>query len=246
MANKTISKKQRQEIETLIYKVFDALDTTKTNSDHYKKLLSKMDDNAFMKFISLRFPYRFHVTPFKIEPKMEDVKKACDILEVPLFEKINLPYLYTNKDGVPVSSKECLVGYVHLKKVQQFITKKNSMSIDISKRDMKTGLLTNEDKNGKSSDREMESLAILGLDATIKEFAKAKADAMNAKNAMYNTINTLGMVSLEDLPDDVDDSLSKNLLDAYLLGAHLNSNLITPDYHLSKTLKNKNNKIERF
>lgn len=241
-----ITKKQRQEIESLIYSVFDTLDNTKTNSEHYKKLFAKMDDKGFEKFISLRFPYRFHVTPFKIEPTMDDVKKACDKLGVPLFEKLNLPYLYENENGEPVTSMECLVGYVHLKKVQQFITKKNSMSIDISQRDMKTGLLTGFDKNGKTTDREMESLAALGLEDTMREFAKPKADSMKSKNAMYNTINTTGMVSLEDLPDEIDDSLAKNLLNTYLLGAHINSNLINQEYHLPYTLKNKQKQIQKI
>lgn len=242
----SITKKQRQEIESLIYSVFDTLDNTKTNSEHYKKLFAKMDDKGFEKFISLRFPYRFHVTPFKIEPTMDDVKKACDKLGVPLFEKLNLPYLYENENGEPVTSMECLVGYVHLKKVQQFITKKNSMSIDISQRDMKTGLLTGFDKNGKTTDREMESLAALGLEDTMREFAKPKADSMKSKNAMYNTINTTGMVSLEDLPDEIDDSLAKNLLNTYLLGAHINSNLINQEYYLPYTLKNKQKQIQKI
>lgn len=241
-----ITKKQRQEIEALIYSVFDTLDKTKTNSEHYKKIFSKMDNKQFMKFISLKFPYRFHVTPFKIEPTMGEVKKACDKLNVPLLEKINLPYLYENKDGKPVTTKECLVGYAHTKKVQQFITKKNSMSIDVSQRDMKTGLLTGHDKNGKTSDREMESLAALGLENAMKEFAKPKADAMKAKNAMYNTINTTGMVSLDDLPDEIDDSLSKNLLNVYLLGAHINTNLVNQDYYLPYTLKNKKKQITKI
>lgn len=241
-----LTKKQRQEIEALIYSVFDTLDKTKTNSEHYKKIFAKMNDSEFKKFISLRFPYRFHVTPFKIEPTMDDVKKACNKLGVPLLEKVNLPYLYENKDGKPVTTKECLVGYVHLKKVQQFITKKNSMSIDISQRDMKTGLLTGHDKNGKTSDREMESLAALGLENTMKEFAKPKADAMKAKNAMYNTINTTGMVSLKDLPDEIDDSLSKNLLNVYLLGAHINTNLVNQDYYLPYTMKNKKKQVTRI
>lgn len=241
-----ITKKQRYEIESLIYSVFDTLDKTKTNSEHYKKLFAKMDDKEFEKFISLKFPYRFHITPFKIEPQMHDIKKACDKLNIPLFEKINLPYLYENEKGEPVSSKECLVGYVHHKKVQQFITKKNAMSIDVSQRDMKTGLLTWFDKNGKTSDREMESLAVLGLENTMKEFAKPRADAMKSKNAMYNIINTSGMVSLDELPDEIDDSLSKNLLNTYFIGAHISSNLINQDYYLPYTMKNKQKQIQKI
>ena len=160
-------------------------------------------------------------------------------------EKLNLPYLYTNKDGIPAQSKECLVIYIPLKKVKQFITKKNAMSVDISQRDMKTGLLTGFDKNGKTSDREMESLAVMGLENTMIEFSRPRADGMKSKNQMYNTINTTGMVSLNDISIDEDDSLAKNLLNTYLIGSLINSNLINQDYYLPITLKNKKKQIER-
>jgi len=110
---------------------------------------------------------------------------------------------------------------------------------------MKTGLLTGKDKNGKTSDREMESLAVMGLEKSIDEFSRSRADSMKSKNVMYNTINTVGQVSLEDVPVDKDDSLSKNLLNAYLIGSHLKSNLILQDYYLMYTLKNKKGSLER-
>ena len=204
-----------------------------------------MSNDEFMKFCKLRFPFKFHVKPFDIQPTMNECKNALDILKVPLLEKVSLPYLYINKDGKAVSSQECLVGYIHLKKVKQFITKKNSMSTDIAQRDMKTGLLTGKDKNGKTSDREMESLAVMGLEKSIDEFSRSRADSMKSKNVMYNTINTVGQVSLEDVPVDKDDSLSKNLLNAYLIGSHLKSNLILQDYYLMYTLKNKKGSLER-
>jgi len=240
-----ITKKQRQEVEAIVYETMNILDKSGTNTEYYKNKFASMDDKQFLKYVSLKFPYRFHVKPFEVEPTMEDVSKACDFLNVPLLEKIKLPYLYTNKDGVSVNSKECLVGYTHLKKVQQFVTKKNSMSTDISTRDMKTGLLTGFDKNGKSSDREIESLAVLGLENTLEEFSKYKADYMGGKNIMYNEINTTGQVYLKDMPVDPDDSLSKKLTNVYLLGAGINSNLLNQDYYLLHTLNKKNRQVTR-
>lgn len=240
-----LTNKKRQEVEAVIFEVFDAIDSSKTNSEHYKKLFSKMTNEQFLKFAKLRFPFKYHERPFETEPDMADIGKACDILGVPFLEKVNLPYLYMNKQGVPVASKECMVVYIPIKKVKQFITKKNAMSVDISTRDMKTGLLTGFDKNGKTSDREMESLAVMGLEDTITEFSRPRADSMKSKNQMYNTINTTGQVSLSEIPIDQDDSLSKNLLNTYLLGSMLNSNLINQDYYLPYTLNSKGKQIER-
>ena len=235
---KEISPKLRKEVEAIIYQFFDILDKTKTNSEHYKKKFAKMDNKQFMKFISLKFPYRFHQKPFVIEPTMTDIREACDFIGVPLMETVYFPYLYKNADGLPVESeREQYVVYLPLKKMQQFLTHKNSMSTEIDLRDMKTGLLTSSDKNGKTSDRELESLIVLGLDNCTEEFSKFKADAMQAKNKAYNTINTIGKVSLQDVRTDEDDSLSRNLLNTYLLGAHIKSNIISNDYLLPYTLK---------
>lgn len=241
-----LTKKQRQDIEALILEVFYTIDKSNTNTDHYKKLFAKMTDDQFYKFISAKFPYRFHEKPFVTEPSMHECRVALEkIGKEPLYCKVNLPYLYTNKDGVPVNTRETLVVWIPLKKVKQFLTKKNSMSIDISTRDMKTGLLTGVDKNGKTSDRDMESLAVAGLDATINEFSKYRADSMNAKNELYNLININGTVTQKEVPVDIDDSLSKNLLNTYLIGSGFNSNLINQGYYLPYTIKNKQKKIER-
>ena len=66
-----------------------------------------------------------------------------------------------------------------------------------------------------------------------------RADEMNSKNVMYNAISTTGRVSLKDLPKDPADALSRNMLDSYLIGSCFKSNLISPDYHLHKTLQNR-------
>ena len=241
MASPAQIKKAKQ----LIYEVFDILDKSGLNTEQYKEKFSKMSDKEFIKFVSLEFPYRFYDKPFVTNVSMEDINKACNKLGVPLLEKVQLPYLYQNKDGESVNTLECLVGYYHHKKVQQFVTHKNSMSSDIDDRDMKTGLLTGFDKNGKSSDREIESLAFLGLEDTMTEFTRPRADAMKSKNMMYNQINTTGQVSLNDIPIDIDDSLAKNLLNTYLIGALLNSNLINQDYYLPYTIKGKKKELLR-
>ena len=240
-----ISKKQREEAESLIYRVMDAADVTHTNSDYYRKLFSSMSDGEFEKFCSRRLPFRFHQEVFKVEPKMYHIIDAFKVLDKPLLEKVKLPYVYVNKDSEPVESQECLVIYIHLKRMKQMLTKKNSTAINIDKRDMKTGLLTGEDKGGKETDREFESLAIMGLDHTMDEFARPKADAMGAMAQMSNTIMSKGFVSEKDLQIAKDDSIAKNLLNVYLIGSNIHSNLVDIDYMTPYTARNKQQAIER-
>lgn len=239
--------KNRKQVQEMVLQAMDIIDPTKGNSSHYAEIFASMDDNQFVEFLSKKFPYKFYHKPFVIEPTMETVKKALDFIEVPLTESITLPYLYKNKDGVPISTLKCQVGYLHIKNLKQFIAKKNGMSVNITKRDMKTGLLMAEDKGGKESSREAESLIINGCDSTALELTRPRADAMIAKNVMINTISTVGRVSLDDIPIEHDDPLSKNLIDAYMVGSFLKTNLIMgEDYMTPYTRKNRQKKVERM
>ena len=101
------------------------------------------------------------------------------------------------------------------------------------------------DKNCNTSDREMESLAVMGLDASMKELATYRADSMNAKDEFYSMINTTGMVRQSDVDVETSDSLARNELNVYLLGAALNSNLINEGNYLRHTLTSRGRKTER-
>ena len=89
---------------------------------------------------------RFHTKPFEVEPTMTDINNALKVVGTPLLQKVALPYLYVNQNGEPVWSKEAMVIYIHIKKMKQFLTKKNSVPLSIESRDMKSGLLTSHDK----------------------------------------------------------------------------------------------------
>ena len=235
---------QRLKAERLVYQVMDQLDPSGKNTDFWKEEFSKMSDEQFKKYISGNFPFYFQTGAFK-EPTMDEISKALDILNVPLLESIYMPYKYKDSNGRPMKTKPCMVMYIHIKRMKQLLTKKNGMSIDTKTRDMRTGLLTGVDKNGKESDHEFESLAISGLYNAMEEFSRPRADAMEDKSVMNNTIKTTGYVSLQDLPEDINDSLSKNLLSTYFLGAQLMSNLVNQEYMVPYTYLNKQKKINR-
>lgn len=236
---------QRKKAEALIYEVMDKLDKEEYNSAYYKSLFAKMSDSQFINFCKRDLPFRFHTKPFVVEPKMYDIEEALKVLGIPLLEKVALPYLYIDKNGNPVWSKEAMVLYIHIKKMKQFITKKNSTPSGIDTRDMKSGLLVSFDKGGKTSDREMEALAVMGLDKTMDEMSTWRADYMDAKATAYQTINTLGRISQSEVPIDETDSISKNTLNAYMVSSLINTNILNTDYLLPKTLANRKAKVVR-
>ena len=237
--------KKRKECEEIVYKVMDILDPSGENSSFYKKKFAKLNDKEFIKFFEQDFPLKFQIKLFEIEPNMDQIDKALKFIGVPMMEKINMPFLYENKDGVPVKSEDTLTVYVSLKKMKQFVSKKNSNSTNISSRDMKSGLLISIDKNGNTSDREFEALAVLSADKTMKELSTFRADAMEAKSEFYSIINTTGIVRLDDVKLDTKDSLARNYLNVWLLGAGINSNLINDGDYIPRTIDDKELKINR-
>ena len=240
-----ITKKQREEVELLLYRTLDAIDPTHTNSDYYRQIFYKMNDNEFYHFFERRLPIRFHYEIFKIEPKMEQIIDAFKILGKPLTEKVNMPHIYKNADGKAVQSQECMVIYLHIKRMQQMVYKKSHVALNIEKRDYKTGMLTAEDKGAKETDREFESLAAYGLDYTMDELSRVRADSMKAAAEMNSIISAKGSVSMNDYNVGKADSIAKNTLNVYLLGCNIMSNLIDINYMTPHTAKNKHNMISR-
>lgn len=241
------AKARRAKAEKLIYDVLDAADVTHTNSDYYKEVFGKMSDEEFYKFFSKKLPMRFHSSAFKVEPKMYEIDKAFKVLGAPLYEVVNLPYLYKDSKGKPIRSKSCMVVYLHIKRMKQMLAKKNSVALSIADRDMRTGLLINHSKGAKMSDREEETLALPGLDATVDEFARLRADAMESKEKMYSIIATTGTIKAGEVQPEKDESLAKKMLYVYMLGANICTNLLGEDggYINPNTLKNRKQQMER-
>ena len=242
---KTIMTPARKKAEELIYKYYDAVDTTGTNTAYYKEMFDKMSDAQFKKFCERPLPFRFHTRPWEVDPKMEDIKRGLDVLGVPLTEKVYLPYFYKNSKGEPVTSQPAVVVPIHIKKMKQFAVKKNNTVGGIDERDYKTGLLVYHDKGGKTSDRELEGLIVMGMDNTMKELTTFRADAMNAKSIAYSTIATTGTLKMSEVPVDQADFTSKNTLNYYLLGSCMYTNIVNQDYMLPITVKNRQRRVTR-
>ena len=247
MADKAlVSDQKRKEVELFLYKVLDTVDPTHTNSDYYRELFAKMNNNEFYHFFERRLPIRFHYDIFKIEPKMYQIVDAFKILNKPLLEKLNLPHIYRDKNGVPVQSQECLVIYIHIKRMKQLVAAKSHVALNTEKRDLRTGLLSGEDKGAKQTDREFEALAAYGLEYTMDEFSRFRADAMRSGAEVNNIILNKGFVSDKDFNVEKDDSLAKNMLNVYLLAANIHSNLVDEEYMTPHTARNKRNQIQRL
>lgn len=116
---------------------------------------------------------------------------------------------------------------IHLKRLQQILTKKNSYSLSINKRNMKTNLVTGDDKIAKLTDAENYALNILNADKALQEFLGPRADSSMKKMEMYKNISMYGYTYLKDLPNDLDNQVV-NTIYAYLIGSGIENDLLEP------------------
>lgn len=232
-----ISPSDRKKAEAYWYHILDTIDPSGTNTDYYKKLFNDMSDKQFEELFKKKFPLKVFVRHFEVEPKMEDILKALKFMGVPALEKINEPHNFIDENGNPVKTKEAIVGYIHMRKEEQIETKKNSMSINTD-RDINTGQLIKDSKNARTTDRENDSMAVFDtLKYTQEELNGPRADNLEAEIEMMNEISKKGYVSLKELDIDPENSIALNLLNTYLIGAHLNTNIMNKGNILPYTLK---------
>lgn len=236
-----IDKAKRKQMEDLLFGVFDDLDPTKTNSAKYRALFSKMSDANFDSFFKDFFAsedeyFVLDVVDYERDLKIEDVERAAKRLGVPLFERVVMPFVNKDKENPVITKFEVPVGFIHTKRMQQILSKKNTTSTEIGSRSALTGQVVGRDKNARDSDSENFALVTIDATETLREFMGPRADDMVMKNEMYSNIAQKGFVSLQGLTNDVDNKVTLNAVDVHLIGMGIKSDLITDGLHVKKTL----------
>lgn len=238
-----IDKKKRKEMEDLIYGFFDLFDPSGRNTDYYKNKFKNMSDADFDYYFKQLFaqddPYlTATMVDYENPVELPNIEKAADFLDVPLFEKVVLPYASEDPNNPIITKHECLVGYLNIKRLQQINFKKLGLSTDAGERNMITGQVTGHDKNSRNSDAETTSLLTVGATESLKEFMSARADDMVMKKEMNQRILRDGYVSMSDLTDKLVNKTTLNSAAVFFYGAGIMNDLILDDkYALPKTMK---------
>lgn len=126
-----------------------------------------------------------------------------------------------------------------MKRLQQVLSKKNTMSTDITSRNSKTNQVTSHDKSGRVSDSENYALTAINAEYALKEYMGARSDNSHMKQQMFKQIQQQGYTRLADYEDRMEDKVALNLLDVYFTGAGIMSDLVTPGLATTYTLQNK-------
>ena len=213
----SIQDKRKKFMDHLI-KVMNLLDPTGQNAKNYQEKFDKMTDQQFDKYVRAFFKdekqnFYLEIVEYERDISIENIEKCSKYMNVPLLERIALPYLTNDPDNVITSPYPVPVGYIHEKRMQQTLMKKSSGSTDIKKRSVLTGQVTGEDKNARNSDLETYSLAAIKAMNALQEFMGPRADNDKAKHEMYNDIAKNGYVSLLDL--DLKDPYNKSTLNTF-------------------------------
>ena len=224
-------KEKRKVVMEYLDKFFNTLDPSGANSKLYHEKFDHMSDQQFdhyfRKFLNNdKQNFYLEIVEYERDLKIEDIEKCAEIMTVPLFERIAMPYLTMDKNNVVVSTTPVPVGFIHEKRMPQTLMKKSAASIKTDKRNPLSGQVVGDDKNARNSDSEVYSLATLGANAALKEFLGPRADDMRAKNEMYAEIAKNGYVAMEDLTDDVYNKVALNTFDMYFLMQGLRTNMI--------------------
>ena len=233
---------RKTEMTALIYKFFTAFDKSGTNTKKYKDLFDPMSPQQFTKYFQMLFADEkaylvLDIVDYENTIVMADIERAAKVLKIPLFENVYMPHLTMDKKRVLRTQIPVPVGYVHIKRTQQTVAKKNGISTSIDTRSVMTGQVTGADKNGRESDIENIMLVSLGMTNTLKELNGPRADDMTMKREMLTEIAEKGYVSIEELTDDVTNKTTLNTANVYMLGMGLDSDLVTTGLMLKSTLK---------
>jgi hypothetical protein len=236
---------KRKKIEALVYKVFDQLDKTKANTKKYKDFFNKMTDKEFdtwaKKFLEGDDNLQLEILPWKNEPSMDDIQGCAKSIGLPLEE-----YVYFRHEGeadengvkkIVRSRSKCCVGYISVRRLQQILSKKNSYTTDISKRNSILNTVTGDSQKARSGDAETNALVTLGCDVSNKELLGFRADDANTKALAYQMISRDGFVKMSQLQqvEDVASKSTLNTLSVYLTGAGLENDLLGDDLLLYAT-----------
>lgn len=232
----------REQAMKMILDSIGLVDKGGKNVKKYKEMYEKMTDDQFHKHMIefLQDDYQnfyLEILPNKSEPKMKDIEALLEYNGVPQTE-----YVYFRHDGDkddPVRTKcRVPVGLETIRRVQQILSKKNTYSLDIDKRDSKTGQVSGESKIARIADTEAIGLRNYGAEYALKEFFGPRADNQVSKTEMYKQIAKYGYVYYDDLPYDITKSQTLLTTYTYMMGAGLANDLMCEPEDMKEKRKN--------
>lgn len=239
---------KRQKIQDLVIKVMKAMDPSNINAKKYQKMFDGMTDKAFTDWIT-RFleddksNFRLDIEEFGTRTlQWPYCENAAKILNLPLFENVYIPHISSNPNR-PVRTKQpVLVGYLNIKRTQQFVTKKTGLALSDTDRDDTTGAAKGDSKGGTTTGIENELLAGVGGDVILSEISGARGDNAAEYENMIASISETGSVKLADIKTGSYDKPTLLKADLYFMGMGLKTDIVSESYYSIEKVRSAMNK----
>jgi hypothetical protein len=238
---------KRKKIESMILSTFKTLDPTGLNVEKFKETIGSLSNDDFAKLIksfkSRKDFVTFEATAYENEPSLDLIEKAAKELSLPLDEYIYFRDKKLSNGEYSRGRSKCPTGYIHLRRMQQILSKKNSFTANIDQRSQLTGQVANDSKIARLSDNETSALLVMGSTHMLKELLGSRADNKGEKAALYQSISKYGYATLSDITDkdtvlegesNAKDNVVLNTIDVMFLGAGIKTDLISENYVLDK------------
>ena len=236
---------KRKKIEELIDKTLTLMDPSGINAKKYRNMFRNMSDKQFSDWIT-RFladdksNIRVDIEEFGDSSRKlnyENIEKAANFLGIKLFEYVYLPHVSSNPNR-PIRTKQpVLVGWLNIKRTQQFVTKKTGLATSDDNRDDLTGAAKGDSKGGTTTGIENELLAGVGGDAILSEISGARGDNVREYDNMLKAISENGSVRLADIKTNLYDKPSLIAADMYFMAMGLKTDLISESYYSIEHVK---------
>lgn len=237
---------KRQMITEQVCKTFDILDPTKTNSNNFHEKFDSMSDAQFIAYFKTlvanpKTHLYFEIEAFKDkrEPSFDIVEKAADFVGekyCKIYDYIAFPHLSDDPSKPVVTTNKIFNGYINMRRVQQIVNHKTHIPTDNDKRDPKTGQVTQESKAARVSDAEHFGMICQGMPNVLKEMFGPRGGDAVMRSEMEQAIASGGSVTLGELTDSKVNKTSLNTANVYYLAAALETDLITKNGVLPRTL----------
>lgn len=239
--------RKRKEITDFLVELYDTIDTTKSNSEKLLRDTEKLSDAQFIALFSsiVNDPKKhlyLEMEAFVNEPDYEKLEKAAnDIVGdeyCHLYDYIAMPHLSDDPDHPYYTKEKIFNGYVNLRRVQQLVNNKNHIPTHVDKRDPKTGQVTLDSKASRVSDVEQFALICQKNEKILKEMFGPRGGDAVMRNEMEHQIATSGEARLSDMHDNKFNKTSLNTVNVYLTAAGFETDLITKNGILPRTIQN--------
>lgn len=225
---------RKQKVIDYICTALDKLEGGSVNSSRYRKEWEAMSDKQFLEFMTKlrdnedKQMVYLEIVEFERDIKLENIQACADFMHVPLYERVAIPDVTGNDQNVVVTPQPVPVGYAHYKRMQQTVLKKNSASIQVSKKNPLTGQVVSDEKTVRNTDVETYAMMSLGAKEALREFLGPRADDPVMENQMYTSIANNGYARLEDLTSNPDNKVALNTLAVYFMMQGFITNLVGP------------------